>query len=166
MISTLAQELASWVERLPPRQPRMEALAAALRAEFGDRDEPVTVESVTAIEAAAQRHCRHLMLHFHPDGELVVDRTPPGWPPEDASEIRRHGWPISSVRRTDDGLAIVGVDSMPAFAPSRPFIEAAITLAQGATGVALDLRHNGGGDPETVAMIVGWLCGPGMDISD
>jgi len=32
--------------------------------------------------------------------------------------------------------------------------------------VALDLRRNGGGDPETVATIVGWLCGPGLDISD
>ena len=37
MISALVQELAGWVERLPPRQERMEALAAALREEFGDR---------------------------------------------------------------------------------------------------------------------------------
>jgi C-terminal processing protease CtpA/Prc len=166
MISALAQELAGWVKRLPPRQPRMDALAAMLRTEFGDQDEPVTSEAVVAIEAAAHRYCRHLELHFHPDGDLVVDRTAPGWPPDDASEVRRFAWPISAVRRTDDGMAMVSVDSMPSFAPSRPFLEAAITLAHGARGVALDLRHNGGGDPETVAMIVGWLCGSGLDISD
>jgi peptidase S41-like protein len=166
MISALVQELGGWVERLPPPQERMAALTAALRAEFGDRDEPVTAAAVTAIEATAQRYCRHLQLHFHPDGHLVVDRTAPGWPADDPSEIRRYAWPISSVRRTDDGMAIVAVDSMPAFAASEPFIRAAITLAQDARGVVLDLRHNGGGDPETVATIVGWLCGPGLDLSD
>jgi C-terminal processing protease CtpA/Prc len=166
MIGALAQELAGWVERLPPPQPRMDALAAALVEEFGNRSEPVTAAALTAIEAVAHRYCRHLTLDFRPDGDLAVDPTPPGWPPDDPSEIRRYGWPISSVRRTDDGLAIVAVDSMPAFAPSRPFIAAAIALADGARGVVLDLRHNGGGDPETVAMIVGWLCGPDQDISD
>ncbi|HLL62908.1 MAG TPA: hypothetical protein VK401_07660 [Propionibacteriaceae bacterium] len=166
MISALVQELAGWIERLPPRQERMEALAATLRQDFGQRHEPVTAGAVTGIEGAAHRYCRHLMLHFHPDGNLVVDRTPPGWPPDDAGEIRRHAWPISSVRRTEDGLALVAVDSMPSFAHSRPFVEAVIALAGGARGVALDLRHNGGGDPETVATIVGWLCGAGLDISE
>ena len=166
MISTLAQELASWIERLPPPQPRLEGLAAALRAEFGDRDEPVTATGVGAVEATAQRYSRHLVLDFHSEGELVVDRTAPGWPAEDETEIRRRGAPISAVRRTDEGLAIVAVDSMPSLAVTRRFIEAAIALTEGARGVALDLRHNGGGDPETVAMIVGWLCGPGLDISD
>jgi hypothetical protein len=166
MISALVQELGAWVEQLPPPQDRMAALTAALRAEFGDRDEPVTAEAVTAIEATAQRYCRHLMLHFHPSGDLVVDRTAPGWSPDDDSEIRRHGRPISAVRRTDDGLAIVSVASMPSFAASRPFLEAAIALANDARGVMLDLRHNGGGDPETVAMLVGWLCGRDLDLSD
>ena len=166
MIDALVHELAGWVTRLPPRQPRMDALAAALVQEFGDRSEPVTAAGLTAIEAVAHRYCRHLTLDFHPDGDLVVDSTAPGWPPDDPDAIRRHGWPISSVRRTDDGLAVVTVDSMPAFAPSRPFVAAAIALADGARGVALDLRGNGGGDPETVAMIVGWLCGPDQDISD
>jgi C-terminal processing protease CtpA/Prc len=166
MISALVRELASWVERLAPPQPRMEVLTAALREEFGGRDEPLTAAGVAVIEASAHRYCRHLMLDFHPDGDLVVDHTPPGWPPEDPSEIRRYAWPISSVRRTDDGLAIVAVDSMPSFGASEPFVQAAITLAQEARGVALDLRHNGGGDPGTVAMIVGWLCGPDLDISD
>ena len=54
---------------------------------------------------------------------------------------------------------------MPSFAVSRPFVQAAIALAGGARGVALDLRRNGGGDPETVATVVGWLCGPGLELS-
>jgi hypothetical protein len=166
VIDALVQELTGWLERLPPAQPRMAALVAALREEFGGRHTPVTAAAVAAIETTAHRYCRHLQLHFHPDGDLVVDRNAPGWPQEDEAEIRRLGAPISSVRRTDDGLAVVAVDSMPSFAASEPFVRAAITLAQGARGVALDLRHNGGGDPETVATIVGWLCGPGLDISD
>jgi hypothetical protein len=166
MIGALAQELAGWVERLPPDQPRMAALAAALREELGDREEPVSAPGLKAIEAVAHRYSRHLTLDFHPDGDLVVDPTPPGWPPDDADEIRRSGAPIYSVRRTDDGLAVVEMGSMPSFAVTRSFVAAAIALADGARGVALDLRSNGGGDPETVAMVVGWLCGPDQDISD
>ena len=166
MISALVQELAGWVERLPPRQERMAALVAALRAEFGGRDEPVTADAVAAIQASAHRYCRHLQVQFHPAGDLVVDRTAPGWPAEDPSEIRRRGAPISAVRRTEDGLAVVVVDSMPSFTVSEPFVRAAIALTDGARGVALDLRRNGGGDPETVATILGWLFGPDQDISD
>ena len=165
VIKTVVHELAAWVQRLPPRQPRMEALAAALVENFGDHAEPVTSAGLASIEAVGHRFCRHLQLELHPAGDLVVDRTAPGWPPEDATEIRRLGAPISSVRRTDDGLAVVAVDSMPSFAVSRSFVEAAIALADGARGVALDLRRNGGGDPETVATVVGWLCGPDLDLS-
>ena len=165
VINTLVHELAEWVHRLPPPQPRMDALAAALVEEFGDRHEPVTAAGLTAIEAVAHRFCRHLELELHPAGDLVVDRTAPGWPPEDEAAIRRSGAPISSVRRTEDGLAIVAVDSMPSFAATRSFVQAAVALADGARGVVLDLRRNGGGDPETVAMIVGWLCGPDLDLS-
>ncbi len=165
VINVLAHELAAWVQRLPPRQPRMDALATALVQEFSDRHQPVTAAGLTAIEAVAHRFCRHLELQLHPAGDLVVDQTAPGWPDEDEAEIRRSGAPVSSVRRTDDGLAIVAVDSMPSFAASRPFIAAAIALADGARGLALDLRRNGGGDPETVATVVGWLCGPGLDLS-
>jgi C-terminal processing protease CtpA/Prc len=166
MIGALAQELAGWVERLPPPQPRMEALAAALVEEFGTSRERVTAAGLTAIESVAHRFSRHLQLELHPDGDLVVDRSAPGWPAEDPPDVRRSGAPVSSVRRTADGLAVVAVDSMPSFAATRSFVAAAIALADGARGVALDLRHNGGGDPETVAMIVGWLCGPDQDISD
>ena len=44
----------------------MDALAAALVEEFGDRAEPVTAAGLTAIEAVAHRYCRHLELEFHP----------------------------------------------------------------------------------------------------
>ena len=131
VIKTVVRELASWVQRLPPRQPRMDALAAALVEDFGDHAEPVTSGGLAAIEAVAHRFCRHLQLELHPAGDLVVDRNAPGWPPEDEGEIRRLGAPISSVRRTDDGLAVVAVDSMPSFAVSRTFVEAAIALATG-----------------------------------
>jgi hypothetical protein len=166
VIDALVHELAGWVQRLPPQQPRMAALAAALVEEFGTSAESVTAAGLTAIEVVAHRYCRHLTLEFHPDGDLVVDRTPPGWPPVAASEVAAYGWPISSVRRTEDGLALVEVGSMPSSPASEPFVQAAITLAQGARGVVLDLRGNGGGDPQTVATLVGWLCGPGLDLSD
>lgn len=97
--NVLVHELAGWVQRLPPPQPRMAALAASLRKEFGGRDEPVTAAGVATVEAVAHQYCRHLELHFHPAGELVVDRAAPGWPDEDAAAVSRSGAPISSVRR-------------------------------------------------------------------
>ncbi len=63
-------------------------------------------------------------------------------------------------------MAILALDGLPDLDLAEPYLDAAITLTAGATGILLDLRRNGGGDPATVAKIIGWLCGPGLHISD
>jgi hypothetical protein len=42
-----------------------------------------------------------------------------------------------------------------------PYLETAFRLAAGATGVVVDLRANGGGDPGTVALVVDRVVGGG-----
>lgn len=52
MIGDLVSELTGWLERLPPQQPRMDALVAALRAEFGGSAAPVTAAVMAACDGA------------------------------------------------------------------------------------------------------------------
>lgn len=162
----LVGRLTQWLSVLPPDQPRITTLIGELQTTFGERSGSVSAEVVTEIERLAWRHSRHLELSFVAEGGLSVDQESPGWDPDDVPSIRRRAANVSSVRRTEQGVAILALDGLPDLDLAEPYLDAAITLTAGATGILLDLRRNGGGDPATVAKIIGWLCGPGLHISD
>ena len=155
-VAELVERLTSWLDRLLPAAERADRLGTELRESFGGRDEPVTAESVRAVERCAWRHSRHLELHLHPG---VPDDEARGWPPADPAEARSRAAGVSSVRRLPGGACVIAVDALEAVAVAAPFLDAAFDLAAHASRVVLDLRANGGGDPATVALIAGRLLG-------
>jgi hypothetical protein len=157
--AALAGRLTSWLRRLMPADERRDALVGALTDGFGADPAPVTAEVCRRLEETAHRYSRHLALSFDPDGTGEPDTESTGWPEPDAAEIRRRAAAVTAVRRDPDGgchVAVAGLDPLDA---ARPYLDAAVTLARGATGLTLDLRDNGGGDPATVAHIAGLLLG-------
>jgi C-terminal processing protease CtpA/Prc len=66
---------------------------------------------------------------------------------------------VSEVRRLGGGGCLIRVDDLDPLGLAQPYVDAAFALARGATGIVLDLRDNGGGDPATVAHIAGLLLG-------
>lgn len=156
----LVDSLERWVTALLPDTVRAQSIVAACRRAAAEL-EPDTpfAAGVAAIESAAHSVCRHLLMFVDEPGELIPSTRDLGWPAPDAADIRRRGGGISAVTRCD-GVVTIRVDTLEPLPIARPFVEAAIDLASGATGVILDLRANGGGEPDTLARLAGFALGP------
>jgi hypothetical protein len=158
-VADLAGRLTHWLRRLMPAGPRLDKLAAELGA-FADDRRPLGAEVCREVQDCAQRHSRHLELHYDAASTAAPDQEPPGWPAGDPAEARARAGGVTAVRRRDDGAVIVTLDALEPAAVALPYVDAAFTLARGASRLILDLRGNGGGDPATVADVAGRLLGP------
>jgi hypothetical protein len=158
-VAELTASLVRWLDRLMPADSRTADLVRTLDATFGAVSGPVTARECERIEATAHRFSRHLELVFDPDGTGEPDVDSPGWPPPDPAAVARRAAAVSEVRRLPCGVCVIRVDGLDPLGRARPYLDAAFTLSRGAPGIVLDLRHNGGGDPATVAHIAGLLSG-------
>ncbi len=158
-VAELTARLLSWLTRLMPDDARTDNLVRALDETFGAATQPATAGECARIEAVARRYSRHLELLLDPDGIGEPDVDSPGWPPPDPGAVARRAAAVSEVKRLPGGVCVIRVDSLDPLGLAQPYVDAAFTLARGATGLVLDLRGNGGGDPATVARIAGLLLG-------
>ena len=155
----LVDSLEHWVTTLLPDRDRAQAIVDSCRLAASELDPEVPfAEGVAAIELAAHRVCRHLLMFVDEAGGLVPSTQDLGWPAPDAGDICRRAGGISAVT-SSDGVVTIRVDTLESLPIARPYIEAAIDLATGARAVILDLRTNGGGEPDTVARLAGFVLG-------
>jgi hypothetical protein len=166
-VADLSSRLVHWVHRLMPAGPRPDRLAADLDGTFAADRTPLDEAGCRAVQDCAQRHARHLELHFDAAGTDAPDDEASGWPPGDPAEARARAAGLTAVRRRDDGTVVVTLDALEAAAVAGPYVDAAFALAAGASRLVLDLRGNGGGDPATVAHVAGRLLdGAACHLSD
>ncbi len=155
----LASDLCGWIDRLFPDADRGERLKRALDERFGGDARAVTGELCGEIEAVAHQFSRHFALEFVADGTLVPDADPPGWPPQERSDVELRAGSVGEVTRHPDGVGVLALNGLDAVDIAAPYLKAAFALLRGARGVVLDLRRNGGGDPGTVTLVLDWLLG-------
>jgi hypothetical protein len=158
-VGDLLGALRRWTGELMPDPDRAARLLAAADEAAGDPAAPLDRGACERIAAAARTESRHLELEYVADGSLVPDTTSPGWDPPDPAAVRRRAGSVRMVARSPDGLATITLDALDDLALAGPYVEAAFALARGCRGLVLDLRDNGGGDPATAALVIGWLLG-------
>jgi hypothetical protein len=154
---SLAADLCAWIDRLFPDADRGERLKRALDERFREDARAVTDDVCREIEAVAHGFSRHFELEYVADGSLVPDTEPPGWPPQDAREVRLRAGSVREVTRHPDGVGVLALDGHDGVHIAAPYLEAAFALLRDARGVVLDLRRNGGGDMGTVTFVLDWL---------
>ena len=165
-VSDLATLLADRLHRTMPAGDRRDRLTAELKTTFAGSGAPADAAGCEAVQACAQRHARHLELHFHAGRTAEAGDQAGGWPPPDPDRVRARAAGVTSVRRLDDTF-VLQLDALEPLTFAGPYVDAAFTLAAGASRLILDLRGNGGGDPATVAAIAGRLLGgPARHLSD
>jgi len=137
---------------------RTDALRAALAGYAAD-DRSVDHQTLSEVEIAAKTVFRHLDLTFA--SGLTPEEHSSGWPRPDLSEIHRIGAQVAAVERGGDGTASIRLDGLAPVAAAAPLLAGAFALVRGADVLVLDLRHNAGGDPATLTLIVDWLLAEG-----
>lgn len=157
-VSDLATRLADRLREVMPAGDRRDRLTADLAATFTDAPQALDEAGCRALQACAQRHARHLELHYHPGRTPDPADDAGGWPPPDPAQVRAQAAGVTAVSRRD-GAWILQLDALEPLALAQPYLEAAFALAAGASHLVLDLRGNGGGDPATVAAVAGRLLG-------
>ncbi|WP_133478864.1 S41 family peptidase [Cognatilysobacter segetis] len=142
-------------------------VATKVAAELKARDARGAYAKATDVQTFARAlgddlrtagHDLHFNVAYDPDFRAAP--SGPHAPPsrEDAERMRRdverHTYGIDSVRRLEGN---VGYMELRAFAPAAyvaDAITASIKLLAGTDALILDLRRNGGGEPETVAYLL------------
>jgi hypothetical protein len=154
----LCTALCEWLERLMPAGDRRAALLATLRERYGSDAREVDAALCAEVQAEARRFSRHLDVEWVAEGGLVPDTESRGWPAADPAAVTARWANISAVLTEEAGvLRVAGLDPLPL---AEPFLTTALEALQGAPAVVLDLRANGGGEPDTAMAVLGWLLGP------
>jgi hypothetical protein len=159
-VGELLASLRRWIPELLMDTARADRLVGACHDAAPDVSEVVSEATCRRIEVAAQAQSRHFSLFFDEQGSLAPDLDSPGWPSPDLAAIKRRAAHVSEVSRTTDGIVTLRIDGLDPLDIAETFYEAALTLCQRASGLMLDLRLNGGGDPASVAYLAGALFGP------
>lgn len=103
---------------------------------------------------------RHFRVRYDPEFKPQADEDAPPTPKavgEGRAQAARRGWGIAKVEILPGNVGLLDVRG---FGPAEfcgPAFTNAIGLLSGTYALILDLRQNGGGDPETVALLCSYF---------
>jgi C-terminal processing protease CtpA/Prc len=127
-------------------------LAAGAYAGFDDEESFAAAVTVDLQSVNGDKHLRlrHKVAEL-PDREESHDED------EYRSEAELDGYGIAAVRRLDGNVGLLDIRRLHQSTIAGPAIIAAMNLLASADVLMIDLRHNRGGDPSTVALLCSFL---------
>jgi len=107
----------------------------------------------------------HFAVGYDPEFRARPADAPPDAASLDAmrQEIASHGFGIDSIKRLPGNVGYLELRGFGPTAMVGDAISAAMTVLSGTDALILDLRRNGGGDPETVAYLMSHFFAQGDD---
>lgn len=137
-------------------------LDAGLKTGRYDRD--ITTKAFAdhlSRDIRASGNDRHLMVQFAPKFKAPPEGEPPPATKADLDEahawIAKDGAGIAAVRRLPGNIGYIDLRAFPPadFVVAR--YKAAMLMLSGSDGIIVDLRQNGGGDPQAVALFLSYF---------
>ena len=140
---------------------KAESMAAALRGHLakGDYDKivdgPAFATRLTE-DLHADTHDMHMRVTFGPHPK---DEPPPPPEADQLTQLRQMNYGFGPIERMQGNVAHVQIDGFPAatFEAAQTGIGELMSQAADADALIIDLRHNGGGSPETVALVASYV---------
>jgi C-terminal processing protease CtpA/Prc len=164
-LGSLVESLIRWTGELVPQPARSAELERNLRDWLAGHQPatPVTRSVLADVEAVCHRTARHLTMDLH-DEATEPDRVAPGWPavPRDIVD-RRAGFVRRAQRSADGRSGELQLDGFDDLGHAGRFLAAAFTLVAEVDTLILDLRHNGGGDVNALALVAEFVLGTGAE---
>lgn len=141
------------------------ALATKLkRGGYDAMTSPEALQAALTTDLRALGRDSHLRVRFQPQ---FRPGPPPGAtpPPEELAQMRaamaERGFGIDGAQRLPGNVGYLNLRGFFPTAFAAPSISAAMTLLGGTGALIVDLRGNGGGDPQTVAFLLSHLFAEG-----
>ena len=145
------------------------ALRVGLSGKYRSLSEPQKfADSVTSdMESAANDRHLKLIYSAEPLPPLPPETDgPPGEMPKDIAEfLARHNYAIRDAEILDGNVGYLKLNGFIAPALAGPTLAAAMDFLKNSDALIVDLRDNGGGDPQGVAMLISYLVPPGTLIN-
>ncbi len=110
-------------------------------------------------EASAVTHDKHLnVFSVQEPQQPRSTEAPPRMPAAEAG--------VARADRLTGGVGYIEVIGFPPVISSKRVVDRAMASLSGSRALIIDVRRNGGGDPESVAYLVSFLIPPGRAIND
>ena len=150
----------------PDRVKDLRARLAAERARLdAAADAPAYAQALGGLlgEVTRDRHVRVVHSPQALPAEVAVSAPSP-----DAQRqlYRMLNQGVSKVERLPGNLGYLDLRAFTSRDTAKPKLDAALTLLADTEALIIDLRHNGGGQPETVAYLASFFVKPGTHLTD
>ncbi|SHM28355.1 S41 family peptidase [Cryptosporangium aurantiacum] len=138
--------------------------SAQAAGRYAEGIEPEVLGKLVTDDLQSINGDKHLRLQFTPDalplttGDKAADDDAEH--AEAAREAARDAGGVRRVERLDGNLAYIEIETLWPPVIAAPAMSAAMTLADGADGLVIDLRRCRGGSPDMVAFVCSHLFGP------
>ncbi|MBB5714175.1 hypothetical protein FHS94_000998 [Sphingomonas aerophila] len=130
--------------------------AALAEGKYNDVKTPAELASQLSAAASAVTHDKHLNV-------VSMGAPPPEGKPREMPSAE------AGVTRADKlagGVGYIEVVGFPELSFSKRVLDTAMSALSGSRSLIIDVRRNGGGDPEAVAYLVSFLIPPDRPIND